>query len=416
MLLQKIKNNFNSSLVSNFFSLVILQGANYLFPLLTVPYLFRILGVETFGLINFSTAFVQYFAILSDFGFNLSATKYIAANREDKDKRDQYFFNVLIAKLMLFLCGLVILLLIINFVDKFSENKAVYLLSYGSVLGSVLLPTWFFQGMEQMRYITKITIVTRTLAIIPIFFLVKSDTDFLLVPIFYGLGAIAAGLIGIYIVRVNFKLKFNFNKLSFSSVIDCLKESVDFFLSRLSLSLYTISNTFVLGMVLGNTAVGYYAAGEKLYMAVQSMYGPLNQALYPYMVKHRNILIFKKIFFAVVLINCIVIPIGIYKSEFIMHFIYSTIDFESVSILKILLGACLITVPSILLGYPFLGAFGHTRYTNLTVIISSVFHVSMLVLLVLFNSLTVYTVASLVVTTELIVLILRIRGVKKFLI
>jgi PST family polysaccharide transporter len=416
VLLQKIKNNFNSSLVSNFFSLVILQGANYLFPLLTVPYLFRILGVETFGLINFSTAFVQYFAILSDFGFNLSATKYIAANREDKDKRDQYFFNVLIAKLMLFLCGLVILLLIINFVDKFSENKAVYLLSYGSVLGSVLLPTWFFQGMEQMRYITKITIVTRTLAIIPIFFLVKSDTDFLLVPIFYGLGAIAAGLIGIYIVRVNFKLKFNFNKLSFSSVIDCLKESVDFFLSRLSLSLYTISNTFVLGMVLGNTAVGYYAAGEKLYMAVQSMYGPLNQALYPYMVKHRNILIFKKIFFAVVLINCIVIPIGIYKSEFIMHFIYSTIDFESVSILKILLGACLITVPSILLGYPFLGAFGHTRYTNLTVIISSVFHVSMLVLLVLFNSLTVYTVASLVVTTELIVLILRIRGVKKFLI
>jgi PST family polysaccharide transporter len=416
VLLQKIKNNFNSSLVSNFFSLVILQGANYLFPLLTVPYLFRILGVETFGLINFSTAFVQYFAILSDFGFNLSATKYIAANREDKDKRDQYFFNVLIAKLMLFLCGLVILLLIINFVDKFSENKAVYLLSYGSVLGSVLLPTWFFQGMEQMRYITKITIVTRTLAIIPIFFLVKSDTDFLLVPIFYGLGAIAAGLIGIYIVRVNFKLKFNFNKLSFSSVIDCLKESVDFFLSRLSLSLYTISNTFVLGMVLGNTAVGYYAAGEKLYMAVQSMYGPLNQALYPYMVKHRNILIFKKIFFAVVLVNCIVIPIGIYKSEFIMHFIYSTIDFESVSILKILLGACLITVPSILLGYPFLGAFGHTRYTNLTVIISSVFHVSMLVLLVLFNSLTVYTVASLVVTTELIVLILRIRGVKKFLI
>jgi PST family polysaccharide transporter len=416
VLLQKIKNNFNSSLVSNFFSLVILQGANYLFPLLTVPYLFRTLGVETFGLINFSTAFVQYFAILSDFGFNLSATKYIAANREDKDKRDKYFVNVLIAKLMLFLCGLVLLLLIINFVDKFSENKAVYLLSYGSVLGSVLLPTWFFQGMEQMRYITKITIVTRTLAIIPIFFLVKSDTDFLLVPIFYGLGAIAAGLIGIYIVRVNFKLKFNFNKLSFSSVIDCLKESVDFFLSRLSLSLYTISNTFVLGMVLGNTAVGYYAAGEKLYMAVQSMYGPLNQALYPYMVKHRNILIFKKIFFAVVLINCIVIPIGIYKSEFIMHFIYSTIDFESVSILKILLGACLITVPSILLGYPFLGAFGHTRYTNLTVIISSVFHVSMLVLLVLFNSLTVYTVASLVVTTELIVLILRIRGVKKFLI
>ena len=414
MILKKIKDSLNLSLVSNFFSLVILQGANYLFPLLTVPYLFKTLGVDTFGLINFATAFVQYFVILTDFGFNLSATKYIAANRDDKVKRDYYFVNVLASKFVLFFIGLILMLIIIFSFDKFSSNKMVYLLSYGSVFGGVLLPIWFFQGMEQMKYVTKITLVTRTLSILPIFFLVKSDSDYLLVPLFYSIGSTLAGIIALYYAHKKFNVSFNLKqKSSLQGMILSLKESLYFFISRISLSLYTISNTFVLGLLLGNTAVGYYAAAEKLYTALQSMYGPLNQALYPYMVKSQNFKVFKKIFLVVVLINCIGIPICIYESDFIMKIIYHVISSESVLVLKILLGGCLITVPSVLLGYPLLGAFGYTRYTNLTVIISSVFHVVMLMLLVLFDSLTIYSVASLVVVTELIVLGLRIKGVKE---
>ena len=113
MILKKIKDSFNSSLISNFFSLVILQGANYIFPLLTVPYLFRTLGVETFGLVNFATAFTQYFLIFTDFGFDLSATKYIAANRDNEHKRNSYFVNVLLSKFFLFFTGFIILLVIV---------------------------------------------------------------------------------------------------------------------------------------------------------------------------------------------------------------------------------------------------------------------------------------------------------------
>lgn len=415
MILKKIKNSLNSSLVSNFFSLVILQGANYLFPLLTIPYLFRTLGVGNFGLISFATAFVQYFVILTDFGFNLSATKYIAANRDDVEKRDSYFRNVIVAKLLLFLLGLVILLVLINLVDKFSENKAVYLWSYLSVLGAVLTPIWFFQGMEEMKYITKITIITRALAIIPIFIFVKSDADYLFVPFFYAIGSVLAGFIALNVVRKRFGVSINFAKATLFGIIQCLKESSEYFISRISVSLYTVSNTFILGLVLGNVAVGYYAAAEKLYMAIQSMYGPLNNALYPYMVKHKNIAMFKKIFGTVVLVNCIGIPICIYEATFIMQLIYKGVAVDSIIVFKILLGACLITVPSILLGYPLLGAFGYSRYTNFTVIISSLFHVAMLALLIVFDSITVYSVASLVVVTELIVLGMRTRGFVKFI-
>lgn len=415
MIFKNIKSSLNSSLISNFFSLVILQGANYLFPLLTIPYLFRTLGVGNFGLISFATSFIQYFVILTDFGFNLSATKYIAANRDDVEKRDSYFRNVIVAKLLLFLLGLLILLVLINLVDKFSENKAVYLWSYLSVLGAVLTPIWFFQGMEEMKYITKITIITRALAIIPIFIFVKSDADYLFVPFFYAIGSVLAGFIALNVVRKRFGVSINFAKATLFGITQCLKESSEYFISRISVSLYTVSNTFILGMVLGNVAVGYYAAAEKLYMAIQSMYGPLNNALYPYMVKHKNIAMFKKIFGTVVLVNCIGIPICIYEATLIMQLIYKGVAVDSIIVFKILLGACLITVPSILLGYPLLGAFGYSSYTNFTVIISSLFHVAMLALLIVFDSITVYSVASLVVVTELIVLGMRTRGFVKFI-
>ncbi len=413
MLLKIIQNKFNSPIVSNFFSLVILQGSSYLFPLLTVPYLYRTLGVEYFGLVNFSTAFIQYFIILTDFGFNLSATKYIAANRNNKENIDLYFNNVLVSKFILFLIGLLILLVLIFSFDKFSANKTIYLLSYGSVLGGVLLPTWFFQGMEQMQYITKITIVTRFVSILPIFFFVNSDSDYLLVPFYYSTGSILAGLIALYYAYHKFGLSFNLRKIvSIYGILSCLKESLDFFISRISLSIYTISNTFILGIVVGNTAVGYYVAAEKLYTALQSMYAPLNQALYPYMVNSQDLKVFKKIFSVVVLINCIGIPVCIFESDFIMHFIYSSINPESIEVFKILLFTCLITVPSVLLGYPLLGAFGYTRYANLTVIISSIFHLLILFGLYFFNCLTIYTVSFLVLLTELFVLVLRISGVR----
>lgn len=416
MILKKIKDSFNSSLISNFFSLVILQGANYIFPLLTVPYLFRTLGVETFGLVNFATAFTQYFLIFTDFGFDLSATKYIAANRDNEHKRNSYFVNVLLSKFFLFFTGFIILLVIVFSFERFYVNKELYLLSYGSVLGTVLLPTWFFQGMEQMKYITKITILIRSISIIPIFFFVRSDSDYLLIPVFYNVGSIVAGLTALYYAYYRFGASLNLRKeFRINNIIQTLKDSFEFFISRISLSLYTISNSFVLGLVLGNTAVGYYTAAEKLFVSLQSLYSPLNQALYPYMIKNKNISVFKKIFIGIVVLNCIGIPLLIFEADLIMKIIYKSVDIDSSNVLKILLGTCLITVPSVLLGYPLLGAFGFTRYTNLTVIISSLFHVLMLVLLVLSDNLTIYTVAGLVVFTELIVLLLRVIGVKKYM-
>ncbi|TDP02433.1 oligosaccharide flippase family protein [Flavobacterium sp. 245] len=407
-----LKNvNIKSPLISNFLSLVILQGANYIFPLLTIPYLFRTLGVETFGLISFATAFAQYFVILTDFGFGIYGVQYVSANRDNKELRDVFFVNVVIAQLFLFVLGLLFLLSIIFISDKFYVDRWVYLISFMSVFGTVLLPAWFFQGIEQMKYITRINIVTRTLSIIPIFFFVKSDADYLLVPFFYGLGSITSGAIALYVASKRFKVDLNFFRASFSGIRLCLTESSTFFVSRISVSLYTVSNSFVLGLVLGNVAVGYYAAAEKLYSAIQSVYSPLSSAIYPHMVKSKDLSMFKKIFGFAILINCLSIPICIYYADFIMSLIYKNLAKESIAIFRILLVECLLSIPSILIGYPLLGAFGHAKYANFTVIVSSFFHIVGLAILFFTNNITVITVACLVVLTQVVVLSLRSVGV-----
>jgi PST family polysaccharide transporter len=409
-----IKNILNSQNISNSLSLFFLQISNFLFPFLTVPYLYRTLGVESFGLINLSSAFVQYFIILSDFGFNLSATKYIAENRDDIYKLNNHFFNVLASKLLLFLLGLIILLIIVFNLNFFSEHKSVYILSYGSVLGNVLLPVWFFQGMERMTYVTKITIIIKSLSIAPIFLLVKSDENLFIVPLLYSLGSVIVGIISLIYVKKNFNIYLRHIRLvSFKKIFLCLVESFSFFISRISVSIYTITSSFVLGLVAGNVAVGFYISAEKIYTAFQTVYYPLNQVLYPYMVSKKNIKLFKKIFFYVVLLNSLIVPFLIFESDLIMKSIYSDVNLQSVFVLKILLFACLFTVPSVLLGYPYLGAFGFARLTNLTVIISSIFHVSILGSLFLLNKLTIYSVAYSVLFTEMVVFFLRVFFVRK---
>jgi len=144
----------NKTLVQNFSSLTILQFSNYLFPIITFPYLVRVLGPEKFGLVNFAAAFVAYFNVFTDYGFNLSATKDISINRNNPNKVNEIFSTVLVIKLILSVVSLMVFSLLIFTIPRFSANSEIYFYSFLIVLGAVLFPGWFFQGMEKMKYIT----------------------------------------------------------------------------------------------------------------------------------------------------------------------------------------------------------------------------------------------------------------------
>ncbi|MDY0083219.1 MAG: flippase [Ignavibacteriaceae bacterium] len=280
--LLKIIGN-NQVLVKNFTSLSLLQLANYIFPVITLPYLVRVLGPEKYGLINFATAFTAYFNIITDYGFNLSATQEISVNRNRKEKISEIFSSVLIIKVLLFLLSAVIFFLVVVIFPLFHNDYDLYTITFIGVLGTVLFPLWLYQGIEQMKYILIINVVIRSLTVVMIFLLVKVENDYLLLAIIYTVTQLLIGIVGLIFAFKKFKL--NYLLSSKNQLIDQLKKGWDLFLSSIWINLYTTSNVFILGLFAPNNVVGYFAAANKIRIAFQGILSSMSQSVFPYVNK-----------------------------------------------------------------------------------------------------------------------------------
>ena len=407
-----IKSKLKSPMAINFISLALLQGVNYLLPLLSFPFLFRVLGVERWGLVTFGYSLMQYFVMFTDFGFNLSATKYISEHRNDLQKINSYLNSAMIGRFILCGISLAILLALISYFDKFSTESIFYLLYFGIILGNVMFPMWFFQGMENMKYITVFNIVAKSLSFIPFFIFIRKPEDYIYVPIFYSIGFVLAGIVSLFIVYFKMGMKWYFT--SISQISSSLKDSSAYFLARASTSLFTTSNSFLLGLVCVNTMVGYYSAAEKLYQAYNQLLSPFTGVLFPHIAKSRDVLFFKKIFYRITFTNLFCVAAALLLASYVLDIVYGTADPNILEVFRILVTACFVTIPSMLLGYPFLAAMGHPLYTNYTVMTTSVVHITGLVVLYIYGAISPITVAMMVVMSETLLILFRIWGVRRF--
>lgn len=398
-------------LLENFFSLSALQIVSYILPLITLPYLTRVLGVEHYGLVAFATAFAAYFIILTDYGFNLSASREISIHREDEVQVSRIFSSVMIIRSLLLLLSFAVLAAIVWGFEKFAVNWQLYIFAFGMVLGNVLFPVWFFQGMEKMKYSTFLNILAQVIFTLAIFIFIRVQADFLYVPLINSMGLITAGVLSLILIYRDFQVEFVIPEREF--LWQTFRDSTQFFLSRASVSIYTSSNVFFLGIFTNNVFVGYYSAAEKLYLAAQGLYQPVVQSLYPYMAHKKNQPFYKKLFKYLNITNVVFSALLFALSGFLVSLLFGVDFTASTPVLQIFCLVLLVVGPSMLLGYPYLAALGYPKYANFSVIYGSIFHLLALIVLAVTSYLNIYSVAVLVLITETIVLMIRVYGVKK---
>ncbi|MEN6578788.1 MAG: flippase [Phycisphaerales bacterium] len=271
----------NRRVIGNFFALSVVQFANYLAPLILIPYLTRVLGLSRYGLVELARAVSVYFLILTDYGFSYSATREVSIHREDPEKLSEIFSSVMILKLLLMLLSAAILSAIVFAVPRLRPDWPVYYLSFASVVGMCLLPLWLFQGLERMKHIAVLNVVAKVLVIVATLVVVRAPDDYLYVPLLHSAGALAIGLAGLIIVLRGFHIRFRV------PAADVLKRELvngwHLFVSRIATFLCTTSNVVVLGLFADNVFVAYYAAGEKIvWAAADGLMNPLSQAIFPH--------------------------------------------------------------------------------------------------------------------------------------
>ncbi len=276
---QAVRAGLGSSIARNMTSLYALQFANYVVPLIVVPYLVRVLGPAGYGAVAFAQSLISYIILFVEYGFDWSATRRISVERSNASLVNWIAVHVWAAKTLLSLISFALLLLLIYTVPKLREVSLLLFTLYGLVLGSVLFPTWLFQGMERMVTISLINLSMKLLILVTVFTLVRSPEDAILYAALVGGGAVAAGLVGTTVALRMFGLKPV--RVSITGVTDVLKDGWVLFLSKASVSLYTVGNAFILGMLTNHTIVGYYSAAEKLTKAILGLLGPISQATYP---------------------------------------------------------------------------------------------------------------------------------------
>lgn len=274
----------HGTLIENIFSMLTLRGLEYLLSFLLIPYLLNVLGPSNYGAIAFMQGVIAYFNLFIDFGFNLTAPRALAKakNTEISTIFSTYFW----AKV--FLCFIVSLsffsLIYIGApLLNFNFNFVLFLAIYTSVVGNVIFPIWFFQGVQQMRYITIINLIGRFVTIGCIFYLVRAESDYIMAALFMSCTPLIAGIISFFLIHNKFPgiLK----KPKIKNIRMALRESKQIFISNLSVNLYTSTDVIILGLLTNNTIVGYYSGADKLIACIKRGVSAINDAVYPYVTR-----------------------------------------------------------------------------------------------------------------------------------
>ena len=286
MISNLLRNQDSKTIVSNLGYLSLLETSTHLFPLITTPYLARVVGVDGFGAIAVGLAIIAYFQIITNYSFVYTAVRDIARNKDNKKIISQIVSKTLACKIILMIISFFLLLLLLLLIPYLNDYSFIILCTFSIIPGSVLFTDWFFQAVEEMKYITVLNILSRFVFTILVFVVIREREDYYYQPLLTGVGFLIPSIISLWILRKRFKIKLYW--VGLKVVLRELIKGWNLFVALFLPSIYSNLNTLILGSSNGQYAIGIYNGGVKFTSLAYSFFQLISRAVYPFFARRMN--------------------------------------------------------------------------------------------------------------------------------
>lgn len=348
-----------------------LQILKYLFPLLLIPYLTRILGTEGYAVYAYVLSFMGVVQTIADFGFTLSGTKKVVDLKGDTAALSRLVGAITVARLML-LCGLFFCVMVITrFIPIMAENTAYVIWAFFATAGRTVLPDFIFQGNERMGPLTTRYFASKGVQVALTILLVRGPGDLILVAVADVLSEIVdiawsyraqKRMFGVGIARPTFK-----------ESVEELRVSAIYCVSNVSSSLFSGFTTVIIGLAItSKTDIAFWSLTLTTVNAVQSLYTPIANSLYPHMIKNRDFGFARKL--ALVALPALVLGTVAYcaLSEPIMLVLGGPEYVGGAHVMRMISPIFIFSFYGILIGWPVLGAMGHVKELTVSTLFTGI--------------------------------------------
>lgn len=398
-------------LAKNTLLLYLLQAAKYFFPLMTVPYLTRVLGPDVYAVRAYVMAAMSLFLMFLEYGFNASGAKTIA-EASSRDLIGRAVTSIAIARILLCIAGVVPLVFATLSIEILRENFAYVFVAYAGTCLKAALPDFVFQGLEEMGIVTKRFVFSQIISVVCIIVFVKSPADLLLVPAFEGLAsgiALAWSWHNVFSER-----QIKLVGIRREHVVQAFRCATPFFVSNASTTILTSFTTIMIGAYITDAAeISYWSVSMMAVSAIQALFTPISNSLYPHMVKRKDFVLAKKVVgWGSAASLCVTLGLMAF-SPLVMNIVAGSEYSEGASVLALVAPVVFFSYPAIMMGVPILAAVGRAKEVARASLVAAIFQLIGLFGLLLAGGFTIVHIAILRDITELVLLLARVVYVRR---
>ncbi len=264
-----LKNNFQKAIVlilnkqtQNLLVYGLGQGFNLVTPLLVVPFIVSKCGVANFGKVSIAMAILFFLMVFIDFGSDIIGVKEVAIHRANLKQLEKIFITTFTTKLVLLIVVVSICTLLFTTIPFFNSEKQLFFLGLTVLVGQFINPTWYFQGIENFKGITTLTIISKIIYLSGIFLFIHQNSDYIYINFLWGIGTIIAN--GITFFSIMIRQGFSFKNTKKSDVLELLKSNFSMFFSQIFVSLQMYAPIMLIGVFGNNFMAGQYKIIDQI--------------------------------------------------------------------------------------------------------------------------------------------------------